>query len=230
MCRTLGNLALAAAVVVTAQSSAVYAQLVSDPSHAVPASTPLLTTSPVLLASLERISNRSPLWRQAIDAIRSTGRRALLVTPADRLVRDRQAEPFCDLVASGGLAEVLPVARGESQVPLVIVIVNLPLVREIHDAKLSVQRDFEADVDRILIHEVYGHAIPYLLAGDLSGRCADPKRGERPSDACSIRRENAVRKEVGLGQRSDDGLFSLALAHGRPGQPPGARSLGLLHP
>jgi len=63
-----------------------------------------------------------------------------------------------------------------------------------------------------LVHEIYGHAIPYLLAGDLSGRCADPKRGERASEACSIQRENAVRAELGLGRRTDYGLSDLALA------------------
>ena len=71
-----------------------------------------------------------------------------------------------------------------------------------------------ADLDRILVHEVYGHAFPYLQAGDESGRCPDPAAGERPQDACSIRRENAVRAELGLGRRTDYGLLSLIV--GRP--------------
>jgi hypothetical protein len=80
--------------------------------------------------------------------------------------------------------------------------------------RLSVRRDFEADLDRILVHEIYGHAVPYLLAGDLSGRCPDPGPNEPARDACSIRRENAVRVELGLGRRGDHGLSSLALTAG----------------
>ena len=95
-----------------------------------------------------------------------------------------------------------------------VIVVNLRLVQDTHDARLSVPRDFEADLDRILVHEIYGHAVPYLLAGNLSGRCADPKKGESASDACAIRRENAVRAELGLGRRDDHGLYSLALALG----------------
>jgi hypothetical protein len=90
--------------------------------------------------------------------------------------------------------------------------VNLRLVRQTHDARMSVPREFEADLDRILVHEVYGHAVPYLLAGNLSGRCADPAPQEPAGDACSIRRENAVRSELGLGRRDDHGVFSLRLA------------------
>jgi hypothetical protein len=114
------------------------------------------------------------------------------------------------------LAEVVPLLRGDFQIPLVVVIVNVPLIQRLHDERVSVPRDVEADLDRIVVHEVYGHAIPLLLAGDLSGRCPDPKRGERATEACSIRRENAVRAELGLGTRTDEGLSSLTLARGLP--------------
>jgi hypothetical protein len=97
----------------------------------------------------------------------------------------------------------------------VVVVVNLSLIQRIHNERLTVARELDADLDRILVHEVYGHAIPYLLAGNLSGRCPDPEPGERAPDACSIQRENAVRAELGLGRRQDHGLSSLALARAR---------------
>jgi hypothetical protein len=55
----------------------------------------------------------------------------------------------------------------------------------------------------------------------MSGRCADPAAGERPSDACSIRRENAVRAQLGLGRRTDYGFGALALGHPAPAGPRG---------
>jgi hypothetical protein len=173
---------------------------------------PLLTTNRVLLASLQRIWRGSPLWREAVATVRKAGRHVLVATPADAMITDlnRDRGAFDPRI----LAEAFPIFDEGAQIPVVVVVVNLRLVQEIHDDRLSVPRDLEADLDRILVHEIYGHALPYLLAGNVSGRCADPKGGESASDACAIRRENAVRAELGLGRREDHGLYSLALAMG----------------
>jgi hypothetical protein len=213
--RRLWNLALAAVILSTVPSASALAQGRLDSAQINSGDTPLLTTNRVLLASLQRISRGSALWREAIANIRKTRRQALVVTPDESITCDRRKVKDCVTFDSGLLAEVVPVLRADSQIPLVVVVVNLALIQGIHDAQLSVPRDFERDVDRILVHEIYGHAVPYLLAGDLAGRCADPRQGERASEACSIRRENAVRAELGLGRRADYGVFSLALARGR---------------
>ena len=138
----------------------------------------------------------------------------MLVTPADPIVT-RIAKADREAFDPGVLAEAVPLMDEDRQIHVVLVFVNLPLLTAIHDARLSVPVQFEADLDRILVHELYGHSIPYLLAGDMSGRCADPKPGERPSESCSIRRENTVRAELELGRRGDAGLSSLTLAWGR---------------
>jgi hypothetical protein len=138
----------------------------------------------------------------------------MLVTPADPIAT-RIAKADREAFDPGVLAEAVPLMDENSQIHVVLVLVNLPLLTAVHDARLSVPVQFEADLDRILVHELYGHSIPYLLAGDLSGRCADPKPGERPSESCSIRRENTVRAELELGRRGDAGLSSLTLAWGR---------------
>jgi hypothetical protein len=111
------------------------------------------------------------------------------------------------------LAEVSPVIVSESRVPVVLVVVNVPLLRRLHHSQpWSSPVDIQRDLDRIVIHEVYGHALPYLLAGDVSGHCADATPGQRAIDACAIQRENAVRAELRLGRRQDAGLGGLALA------------------
>jgi hypothetical protein len=212
MRRTAWNLALVALVAsATTSLSAQHQARVAFTST--PQDAPLLATNQTLLASLERIGRGSSLWREAIKSVRRTGRHAVVVTPADVTMTDAAGRPRMGL-DPGVLAEAVPVFDDESRIPVVMVIVNLRLVQERHDARLSLRRDFEADLDRILVHEVYGHAVPYLLAGDVSGRCADPKPNESASDACSIRRENAVRDELGLGRRGDHGLSSLALTAG----------------
>ena len=205
------SLALATVVASSASPSLALNQSPLD-SRRSPA--PLLTTNRTLLASLQRISRGSALWRAGFAGVRKTGRRALVVTPADvKATRGGKGSERYAL-GDGVLAETFPVFDESSQIALALVVVNVRLVQGMHDARLSVQRDFEADLDRILVHEIYGHAVPYLLIGNMSGRCADPSEGENASDACSIQRENAVRAELGLGRRADHGLNSLTLAMG----------------
>jgi hypothetical protein len=172
---------------------------------------PLYTTNPVLQASLDRIAEGSALWREAIDAIRSTRRQALIVTPNQVTVTDAIGRTTLSIDA-GVLAEVTPVSGPDSRVNRVVVVVNLPLLEQVHQSKGSLPGEFYADLDRILVHEIYGHAVPYLIAGNLSARCPDPQPDERAHDACAIRRENAVRAELRLGRRVDGGLEGLALS------------------
>lgn len=201
---TVRNLALAAVAASAAAAQPAEGQT----------SSPLLTTNRTLHASLKRIASGSPLWREAIEAVSKTGRRVLVVTPGDVTITGGNGGQDRDGFDQNVLAEAFPIVGNDSQIPVVVVVVNVRLVQEVHDARLSVPRDFEADLDRILVHEIYGHAVPYLLAGDRSGQCADPKPHESASDACSIQRENAVRAELGLGRRADHGLHSLRLALG----------------
>ena len=170
---------------------------------------PIVANSSELTDSLERLHSGSAAWRDAVAALSATGRRAIVVTPDRVRVRDpkgRGERPFDDDL----LAEGQPLADEEGRVQVVVVVVNVPLLDEMHAT--GVRAEFEQDLDRILAHEVYGHAIPYLLAGSLSGRCADPAPGQRATEACAIKRENQIRSELGLGLRREYGLAGLAIA------------------
>jgi hypothetical protein len=205
------NLALPVVTILTIQAQVAQAQ---DRQGQTSADSPFITTNRILQASLNRIAEGSALWRTALTAVRTTGRHAIVVTPGDAIVSDQRKRSSIDGFDPDGLAEVMPVVGADSQVAVVLVVVNLPLIQGAHGARRSLPREFEADLDRVMIHEIYGHAVPYLVSGTLSGRCADPTDGERASHACSIRRENAVRAELGLGHRTDPGLSSLSLAWG----------------
>ena len=91
----------------------------------------------------------------------------------------------------------------ENRLETVLVVVNPPLLHALYLEGAGSPAGLHGDIDRILVHEVYRHAVPYLLAGDLSGRCPDPAPCERAVEACSVRRENAVREELRLGRRQD---------------------------
>jgi hypothetical protein len=172
---------------------------------------PLHAHNSLIRESLARIQSRSPLWREALDELRRSRRSAHVLTP-DQVVVDSASGREPGSAFEAVLAEAAPVLRADSQVNVVLVVVNLDLIEQLHRRTGSLPAEMHADLDRIIVHEVYGHAMPYLLAGDLSGRCADPLPGQPAYDACAIRRENAVRAELGLGRRMDYGLSDLYLA------------------
>jgi hypothetical protein len=173
---------------------------------------PLITSHPRLRASLERIAHRSRLWKADVTALRGSGSRVLVLTPEQVVVADSLDGKGAAAFDASVVAAAAPVPDRGSRVREVLVVVNLPLIDQAHSRKRSLPGEVELDVDLILAHEVYGHALPYLLAGDLSGRCADPVPGQKPIEACAIRRENAIRSELGVAPRRSAGLESLLLA------------------
>jgi hypothetical protein len=180
----------------------------ADRTHA--QSSPVQTAIPAFQASLDRIASRSPLWRDALTTIAASNRRIIIVTP-EQVRRIDSERGGVDRFDETLLAETTPIAAADSRVDTVIVVINLALLEERYRERKLLPIELDMDLDRIVIHEVYGHAIPYLVVGNLSGRCADPQPRERAVDACSIRRENAVRAELGLGRRVDYGLDGLNL-------------------
>lgn len=181
----------------------------ADPSPA-PASAAVITNHPTLRQSLNRLFARSALWREAVATVERLGRKAVVVTPKQVRVKD-PASGKLRAFDHGVIAEVQPLAEHETRVDAVVIVVNLDLLERLQGS-LTTIGDFEDDLDRVLAHEVYGHALPYLLAGDLSGKCADPAPGQRAEDACAIKRENEIRAELKLGQRRGYGLDGLAMA------------------
>jgi len=170
----------------------------------------VITNNPTLQHSLNRLFTRSASWRDAVRQIEALGRRAVVVTPRNVRVKDPSSgkvRAFDDDV----IAEVQPLAEDETRVDAVVVVINLPLLERMQGS-FSTMGEFEADLDRVVAHEVYGHAIPYLIAGDLSGKCADPVAGQRPEDSCAIQRENVIRAELNLGKRKDYGVDGLTMA------------------
>lgn len=171
----------------------------------------LQASHPTVRARLDQIAAGSAMWRQAVDAVERLGRRILVLTPDQVRVAQVPGGP-AERFDPTLLAEAVPVAHDGPRVDEVVVVVNLPLIADVHARLGSLPGEHDADLDRILVHEVYGHALPILLAGSLAGRCADPAPGQRASEACAIQRENEVRTELRLGRRVDAGLGGLSLA------------------
>lgn len=172
---------------------------------------PFISRHPELRAALDRIARGSTSWRAALAAVTGTGRTALVVTPDEVVVADAGGTARTAFDRSE-VAAVSPVSDDAGRVSAVLVVVNVEQIQAAHERLSSLPGEFHADLERVLAHEVYGHAVPYLLAGDLSGRCADPAPGTPAAEACAIQRENVIRAELRLGRRTDGSLSSLSLA------------------
>ena len=192
-CRNFTAGVVLAATIVAAAPLSVFAQERNDSA--------IQAWHPVLAASIERLAAESPSFREALRAVTATGRRAVLITP----------DKFDGAFDADTLAQAEPVGNEQSRVDYVLVVVNLELLQKLSGLPMTAV-DFEDDVDRILAHEVYGHAVPYLLAGALTAKCADPAIGQSASASCAVQRENTIRREMRLGQRFEYGRDSLAIA------------------
>jgi hypothetical protein len=177
---------------------------------AVTATTAVITNNPDIQESLNRLYERSATWRRALEQVEKLGRKVVVVTPKNVRVKDPKNGKLRSFDRDV-LAEVQPLAEYETRVDAVVVVINVPLLERMLGTTNTVT-DFENDLDLVVAHEVYGHAIPYLLAGDLSGKCADPQAGERPEDSCAIKRENEIRAELRVDERRDYSLYGLAMA------------------
>lgn len=154
-------------------------------------------------AALRRIDAGSRTWRAGMDSVAAVGGSIVVATLAELTgVPDR--------FARGELAEVAPVAAADSTVRTVLVVVNTELLDRLYRQAGAPRSQRDADLMRILIHEIYGHAVPYLTAGHLRGACPDPPgRGTR---GCSVNRENLVGAELRLGFRRSYDTSGLALS------------------
>jgi hypothetical protein len=152
--------------------------------------------------ALRRIDSGSSSWRTALDSVVAVGGSIVVAT-----LRELRGVP--EQFARGELAEATPIVAGDSTLATVFVVVNSELLERTYRLVASPRAERDADLMRILIHEIYGHAVPYLIAGHVRGQCPDPV--DPRTRGCSINRENIVRAELRLGFRRSYQLSGLAL-------------------
>jgi hypothetical protein len=162
---------------------------------------------PVLAARSNDLSRRSPTWRAALDSIRATGFHVVIGTPADI----RRAVPGLEHYRARHLGEVVPMRDGEGALIGAIVTIDLELVERLGKRAGLTRSEMECDVDRILVHEVYGHVLPLARTREIAGGCPDPAAGEPAASSCAIVRENVIRAELGLDARVAYDLSGLSL-------------------
>jgi hypothetical protein len=168
---------------------------------------PLLVGDALLAQALRRVAERSSTWRAGLDTLAASGFLVLVTVPerAERLV------PALIGYEPMHIGEVIPMRAEGGRLVGAVVTVDVMLLQRLaleSGVPLSVAL---ADVERVLIHEIYGHVVPLAQSRTLAGGCPDPGPGEAAESSCAIVRENRIRGELGLAPRTGYDLSDLAL-------------------
>jgi hypothetical protein len=122
----------------------------------------------------------------------------------------------------GGAADALGEgADTEARLAYAVVVIDLDYLRRAHALEGGTFQAFLDDVDAILAHELIAHVGSLALSRRYADFCADPDAAalasgaESVQQACSLREENRVRKDLGLPLRSRYDGSGLNLHEGR---------------
>ncbi|HEX7091430.1 MAG TPA: hypothetical protein VF192_14925 [Longimicrobiales bacterium] len=167
-----------------------------------------VTVADELLATrMDALERRSATWRAGMDSIHATGFYVLVGGPAAVRSMVRGLERY----SPQHLGEVIPLRDENGEIAGAVVTIDLPRLERLWRRTDLPRSAFEADVDRILIHEIYGHVVPLAASRNIEGGCPDPEPGEPAWTSCAIRRENVIRDELGLEPRVAYDLTGLAI-------------------
>ena len=160
-----------------------------------------------LATRIERLEQRSARFRQAMAAARAGRIPVLIGTTVQVTARLAPRIAISDELPYGHLGEFL-VGRVAGSTEIYFIAIRVPIA-EIEKIPWrrgvfggSARRWVDETVDAVLIHEIWGHMVPVLEAGDYSGKCEDPKRFQSVNQSCAMQRENALRRELGLPPRT----------------------------
>jgi len=163
--------------------------------------------SPLLGKRMAHLAERSRIWRAGMDSLAASGFRVVVAEPEQ--ARERVAG--LGAYTPEHVGEVLAVWDEQGRIVGAVVTVDVAKLRELYELTDLSEETFLADVDRILIHEIYGHVVPLAASRQISGGCPDPAPGEPALASCAIERENAIRAELGLEPRTVYDLRGLAV-------------------
>lgn len=161
----------------------------------------------LLAARMDALERRSAIWRAGMDSIHATGFFVLVAGPAAVRSMVRGLEHY----SPQHLGEVIPLRDENGEIAGAVVTIDLPRLERLWRRTDLPRSAFEADVDRILIHEIYGHVVPLAASRSIEGGCPDPQPGQPAWTSCAIRRENVIRDELGLEPRVAYDLTGLAI-------------------
>lgn len=164
---------------------------------------PLHFRSPLLKEAHRYLLERS--WAYREDAER-------ILSRSDFRVEIGYRDDYAELTSDPTDAAILPVTLSPAPAPFVddrplptyrIVLYTSPYETLAHSNGYP-RENLVRERAIILAHELYGHVFPMVDddPGKFPGPCGDPVKGQAVLDSCAVQRENVIRRELGLPERT----------------------------
>lgn len=146
------------------------------------------------------IAKRSPRFRAAWEEIQNSEIPVLIGTDAQLWETAKnqvgRAQPWA------GLQVNWPTFWG-GRVARSMVIIRLEWLHDLWTQDPAIAAGFLRELDELLIHEIYGHLAPVLIANDLDKVCSDRRNLWDPEEgpSCVEKREKEVHGEIAAADR-----------------------------
>ena len=139
---------------------------------------------PLLAARIEEIAERSPSFRTAWEMIRSSGVPVRVGSYSQ--LRGQLPRWFRDHPTDwAGVTVTASTARGE--LSSAVVALRVSQIEELA-RRLPAGNSYVVDeIDRVLIHEIYGHLTPIIASRDLQQECPDQLRPGEQTPCVQVR-------------------------------------------
>lgn len=165
----------------------------------------LQALEPLFRERVLALAERSSTWRAALDTLETSDFRVVIGRP-DQI---RRRIPGMEYYHASHLGEVIPRRGPEGDYSSAVIMIDLARLRAMWRLTGLPRTALLRDIDRILIHELYGHVVPLARTRELAGGCPDPGPREPARSSCAIVRENRVRAELGIEPRTAYDLSGL---------------------
>ena len=141
--------------------------------------------NPVLAERIAQIELKSPKFRAAWQMVQSSGVPIRIGTDAD--VRDQLPSWYRN--NPDHWAGVTVARGGEGNLTGAVVALRVDQIQRFADEHAYAEGYLENELDRVLIHEIYGHLVPVVEARDMSKGCPDAPRPGEEKPCVAIREE-----------------------------------------
>jgi hypothetical protein len=140
------------------------------------------------------IAEKSPTFRAAWERIAEAGVPISIGTDAQ--LRDELPSWYRNNPRNWA---GVTVAKGaEGSLSSVVVALSVDAMKQIADGAAYMGDYFTGELDRVLIHEIYGHVVPVVEARDMSKGCPDAVE-EGETQSCVAKREAQIAAEIERG-------------------------------
>lgn len=154
---------------------------------------------PGLAERVVAMERQSPSFGEAMAEVRASGIPVVMGTPEQ--IRRHLPDLRLDMPKGGG---VVAWFSGGDEVYSAVVVIDAPRLTQAYLRAYPHATNIDLYVDRVLVHELFGHLAPVVISGRMSERCLDPQGRSREAfeASCAIQRENIVRQELNMGLAS----------------------------